>query len=170
MFNRSARNALNASAGIQSFAPGGSVQLSGSMFSPATNTVSPLTQFPITRGKTTAPVISLTRPEAAAVQQRTRPLTLSEVLGAKVRDPNRGVSGMLRGLVGSGSPNLGINVLQQGVSGIGTLADAALAGAGSLATPFVNDPTPMLNRLTGCLLYTSPSPRDGLLSRMPSSA
>ena len=24
--------------------------------------------------------------------------------------------------------------------------------------------------LTGCLLYTSPSPRDGLLSRMPSSA
>ena len=28
-----------------------------------------------------------------------------------------------------------------------------------------------LNRLLmGCLLYTSPSPRDGLLSRMPSSA
>ena len=25
-------------------------------------------------------------------------------------------------------------------------------------------------RLWGCLLYTSPSPRDGLLSRMPSSA
>ena len=25
-------------------------------------------------------------------------------------------------------------------------------------------------RITGCLLYTSPSPRDGLLSRMPSSA
>ena len=24
--------------------------------------------------------------------------------------------------------------------------------------------------LEGCLLYTSPSPRDGLLSRMPSSA
>ena len=24
--------------------------------------------------------------------------------------------------------------------------------------------------LAGCLLYTSPSPRDGLLSRMPSSA
>ena len=24
--------------------------------------------------------------------------------------------------------------------------------------------------MTGCLLYTSPSPRDGLLSRMPSSA
>ena len=26
------------------------------------------------------------------------------------------------------------------------------------------------NRYPGCLLYTSPSPRDGLLSRMPSSA
>ena len=33
---------------------------------------------------------------------------------------------------------------------------------------------PKLNKLyekaKGCLLYTSPSPRDGLLSRMPSSA
>ena len=27
-----------------------------------------------------------------------------------------------------------------------------------------------VNTLPGCLLYTSPSPRDGLLSRMPSSA
>ena len=26
------------------------------------------------------------------------------------------------------------------------------------------------DKLMGCLLYTSPSPRDGLLSRMPSSA
>ena len=27
-----------------------------------------------------------------------------------------------------------------------------------------------LEKVLGCLLYTSPSPRDGLLSRMPSSA
>ena len=27
-----------------------------------------------------------------------------------------------------------------------------------------------VKRSRGCLLYTSPSPRDGLLSRMPSSA
>ena len=27
-----------------------------------------------------------------------------------------------------------------------------------------------INEINGCLLYTSPSPRDGLLSRMPSSA
>ena len=29
---------------------------------------------------------------------------------------------------------------------------------------------PLLDESYGCLLYTSPSPRDGLLSRMPSSA
>ena len=29
---------------------------------------------------------------------------------------------------------------------------------------------PIIAALFGCLLYTSPSPRDGLLSRMPSSA
>ena len=29
---------------------------------------------------------------------------------------------------------------------------------------------PILGVCLGCLLYTSPSPRDGLLSRMPSSA
>ena len=31
-------------------------------------------------------------------------------------------------------------------------------------------PSDLFNMFTGCLLYTSPSPRDGLLSRMPSSA
>ena len=36
---------------------------------------------------------------------------------------------------------------------------------GKDATRFI-----MLNRSSDCLLYTSPSPRDGLLSRMPSSA
>ena len=32
---------------------------------------------------------------------------------------------------------------------------------------YINDE---LSKYYGCLLYTSPSPRDGLLSRMPSSA
>ena len=44
--------------------------------------------------------------------------------------------------------------------------------------PFRNDEMPMaqtwwsglIQNSTNCLLYTSPSPRDGLLSRMPSSA
>ena len=30
--------------------------------------------------------------------------------------------------------------------------------------------TKKFDKYNGCLLYTSPSPRDGLLSRMPSSA
>ena len=34
----------------------------------------------------------------------------------------------------------------------------------------VNNYIPMEGRIKHCLLYTSPSPRDGLLSRMPSSA
>ena len=50
---------------------------------------------------------------------------------------------------------------------------------GAAGTPFVvkatnswySDPTVLkLPSWTPCLLYTSPSPRDGLLSRMPSSA
>ena len=50
---------------------------------------------------------------------------------------------------------------------------------GRLRTVMLHRPGPELKRLTprnndkllfDCLLYTSPSPRDGLLSRMPSSA
>ena len=33
-----------------------------------------------------------------------------------------------------------------------------------------NIPSPAVREAIICLLYTSPSPRDGLLSRMPSSA
>ena len=35
---------------------------------------------------------------------------------------------------------------------------------------FVKSPGKRLRPIIVCLLYTSPSPRDGLLSRMPSSA
>ena len=41
----------------------------------------------------------------------------------------------------------------------------ARAVAETLTSPMANR-----GRITHCLLYTSPSPRDGLLSRMPSSA
>ena len=34
----------------------------------------------------------------------------------------------------------------------------------------ITDYKALKKAFTGCLLYTSPSPRDGLLSRMPSSA
>ena len=44
--------------------------------------------------------------------------------------------------------------------------------AASVATPLELQfgQIPGLTQMTSCLLYTSPSPRDGLLSRMPSSA
>ena len=43
-------------------------------------------------------------------------------------------------------------------------SDIWLVGGSELIGPFMKE------RLIDCLLYTSPSPRDGLLSRMPSSA
>ena len=48
---------------------------------------------------------------------------------------------------------------------------ALLRGAELAAWRSLQDmPSPEAKRLYACLLYTSPSPRDGLLSRMPSSA
>ena len=41
---------------------------------------------------------------------------------------------------------------------------------GAKGKTVVKNTKPATVRLNGCLLYTSPSPRDGLLSRMPSSA
>ena len=40
----------------------------------------------------------------------------------------------------------------------------------ALLTSIAPNVTPLVGQYKGCLLYTSPSPRDGLLSRMPSSA
>ena len=45
--------------------------------------------------------------------------------------------------------------------------DAALSNGASVV---VFDPANVDAQYLDCLLYTSPSPRDGLLSRMPSSA
>ena len=42
--------------------------------------------------------------------------------------------------------------------------------AGDKAVPVSDDGSKYLVACAACLLYTSPSPRDGLLSRMPSSA
>ena len=46
----------------------------------------------------------------------------------------------------------------------------SLLGYNSIFTPEVIDDIHIKAQLGSCLLYTSPSPRDGLLSRMPSSA
>ena len=45
----------------------------------------------------------------------------------------------------------------------------AISAAGTATTLVLLNSGPWVNAQT-CLLYTSPSPRDGLLSRMPSSA
>ena len=50
---------------------------------------------------------------------------------------------------------------------------ASLIGYAFIYTVYLKRATPqniVIGGLAGCLLYTSPSPRDGLLSRMPSSA
>ena len=47
------------------------------------------------------------------------------------------------------------------------LNSAAAANAVMLGGGYFN---PLAGYMNRCLLYTSPSPRDGLLSRMPSSA
>ena len=54
------------------------------------------------------------------------------------------------------------------------IINETIVGSSSNASATINNykPNPVQNiqELLNCLLYTSPSPRDGLLSRMPSSA
>ena len=50
------------------------------------------------------------------------------------------------------------------MSGANAISGIALVGALALSSDT------QLQEILACLLYTSPSPRDGLLSRMPSSA
>ena len=60
--------------------------------------------------------------------------------------------------------NITINLNQQ--LGSGTFTGNLSSGSFDVSDPTTDAGT----RSGGCLLYTSPSPRDGLLSRMPSSA
>src|SRR5665647_3110939 len=61
-----------------------------------------------------------------------------------------------------------------GLDGLGEVLRLAAVDAASRRTsPSSSRPSPTGSascRCRSCLLYTSPSPRDGLLSRMPSSA
>ena len=54
------------------------------------------------------------------------------------------------------------------IYGFQDIRDDEIIGVKSTSIKFKNDPKKIL--FISCLLYTSPSPRDGLLSRMPSSA
>ena len=48
--------------------------------------------------------------------------------------------------------------------------DLNMTGSLDMYIDGADEANPNLQLIKGCLLYTSPSPRDGLLSRMPSSA
>ena len=64
---------------------------------------------------------------------------------------------------GGGSVTVGVAPPQ-------SIESAPTRDTGSVTVPNTPTTTPTTIVPTGCLLYTSPSPRDGLLSRMPSSA
>ena len=62
--------------------------------------------------------------------------------------------------------NFDVFIIGGGVNGAGIARDAAGRGL-NVGLADMGD---LGNATSSCLLYTSPSPRDGLLSRMPSSA
>ena len=64
----------------------------------------------------------------------------------------------------------GITKILAGVKKYGTLAEFSLDALIKDLLPASQFMTNVKMKEDTCLLYTSPSPRDGLLSRMPSSA
>ena len=56
------------------------------------------------------------------------------------------------------------------IKGVADLKGVKIRSPGDLIFTPLRSATPLIGTLETCLLYTSPSPRDGLLSRMPSSA
>ena len=103
-------------------------------------------------------------------------------------------SGTFSGGVGGGNVNAGIGTFTQihvgsavtanasgiNVTGVGTFSGVKIGGPAGIITAtspsgivtYYGDGSKLSNIITGitCLLYTSPSPRDATLSRMPSSA
>ena len=125
-------------------------------------------------------------------------LTARKLVQAKLHDVEMSLRGILRGFglkVGRTTPHTfedRIRELVEGHPTLTTIADALLAARSVLHREFQgferklrslarrDDRARLLMSTPGvgvlvsltyaCLLYTSPSPRDGLLSRMPSSA
>ena len=71
-----------------------------------------------------------------------------------------------------GADNSNVNINVTGSSNTMTLNQATTAAAGTLDLDWIiqGSNNTVTSTINICLLYTSPSPRDGLLSRMPSSA
>ena len=61
-------------------------------------------------------------------------------------------------------------LVDAGKASAGPPLGPALGPSGVNVKEVINQINSQTKDMAGCLLYTSPSPRDGLLSRMPSSA
>ena len=98
--------------------------------------------------------------EGAGVPSSEVSLVANKYVSEKYADVNEvspTAGGLVGALVGAGTSDDHAHVYAESVRRGGTLVSARVED--SEAT-----------RIQACLLYTSPSPRDGLLSRMPSSA
>ena len=84
-------------------------------------------------------------------------------LGSAIIDGLREATDVPPKFVGIG----GNSMISRGLEPIFPMSELSVMGFVEIASHYKN----LKNRLNQtCLLYTSPSPRDGLLSRMPSSA
>ena len=63
-----------------------------------------------------------------------------------------------------------VKALNTGTIGVAGAGDSLLGALNGVFFTDANTSKPTFANHLFCLLYTSPSPRDGLLSRMPSSA
>ena len=61
-----------------------------------------------------------------------------------------------------------LNVIDPRIGGVMIMGDRGTGKSTTIRA--LADLLPAIDVVKDCLLYTSPSPRDGLLSRMPSSA
>ena len=85
--------------------------------------------------------------------------------------PELKVGGVERGTVDLSNHLIKLGHDSAVISGGGQLVDLLNEhGAKHYELPIAKKNFRALSQISNCLLYTSPSPRDGLLSRMPSSA